>query len=410
MTDVSAPIQAPEKRSHTRVYIWTAIGVVALIVGTWLLLRGITDSTGRPLTTLDPRGSQARRIHDLVTPVFVVAGIIFILVEGAILFILLRFRRRREDRDGDAGEPVQLHGNVRAEIAWTLVPAAVLAVLAVFNVRTIWALERDTNDATMMISVRGQQWWWEFRYDVDEDGEVDIITANQLVMPVGQKVRVEIGSNDVIHSFWIPALNGKQDAVPGFRHSIALEADKPGIYEGQCTEYCGLSHGYMRMQVKALSTEDYETWVANQLTPPTRPPRGTKAGAGFEVWKQKCASCHQINGFDPKGEPTGSSKPDPDYGAPDFPLTAGTAPNLTHLMTRDKFAGGMFNLYDRYEPGRGPETALPRGVPNEGDLGKWLHDPGFMKPMDPNNNQGMPNLGLSSDEIEKLIAFLTTLK
>jgi cytochrome c oxidase subunit 2 len=397
------------QRSHTRGYIAAGVLSVLMIIGLYFLVRGITNSDTHPLNTLDPRGRPAEQIHDLGIKVFAVAGIVFVLVQAAVLFLIFRFRRHRDDVDGE-DEPVQIHGKSALEWTWTAVPAAILLFLAVFNVQTLWDLEADADDGQIAVTVVGQQWWWEFRYDVDGDAKPDIITANQLVMPVDTMVTVDIQSNDVIHSFWIPALNGKKDAVPGRTHRIGLEAENPGIYEGQCTEFCGLSHAYMRMQVKALSAADYDAWLEQQMEAPDEPEDGTPAAEGLEIVKQKCLSCHQINGFDAGGEPTGDDAPDRDYNAPDMPLISGNAPNLTHLMSREKFAGGMFALYDSYEAGHGPETIDPQGPVNQGELGDWLRNPQAMKPMAADRNRGMPNLNLTEEEIDKIVAYLATLK
>lgn len=385
-----------------------AAGLSGLVLaGLTLAGCGVDAREGRPLTTLDPQGSQSGQIQNLVKPVFIVAGIVFVLVEGLIVWFMWRYRRRKDDVDG-VDEPVQIHGNSKAEWAWTIGPAILLAVLAVGNVTTIWALERDQRNAKMEVEVIGQQWWWEFRYDNNADGRPDIITAQQMVIPAGTTVRVRIRSNDVIHSFWIPALNGKKDAVPGREHAIAIQADKPGIYEGQCTEYCGLSHGYMRMQVKALSEADYAVWVANQVKPAVEPIQGTEAAEGRVLFQQRCMSCHQINGYNGKGElTTDAVQPDPDYLGAKHPLTAGNAPNLTHLMSRERFAGNMFDLYTNEDTAG---AATPTGTPNAGLLGNWLRNPDLMKPMAADQNRGMPNLKLTEDEIRKLVAYITLLK
>jgi cytochrome c oxidase subunit 2 len=380
-------------------------GVAAGLATLALIVAGCSNE-GHPLTTLDPQGSPAHTIANLINPVFVVAGVVFVLVEGAALFIVFRFRRRKSEVDG-VDEPRQTHGHTRAELAWTIAPALILAVLAVGNVRTIWKLENQQVNAKTHITVVGQQWWWEFRYDVDGDGKPDIITANQMVIPIHTTIGLRIQSNDVIHSFWIPALNGKRDAVPGHRNGLAIEADKPGIYAGQCTEFCGLSHGYMQMQVKALTRSDYDIWVANQLKRSVQPAADSTAAAGKQVFFQTCAGCHQINGYDSKGESTGTTKPSPDYQGAAQPLTSGNAPNLTHLMSRENFGGNMFPLY---ENNAGAHKPIPTGTPNDGELAEWLRNPSAMKPMAPDQNRGMPNLNLSQDNIDKLVAFLTTLK
>jgi cytochrome c oxidase subunit 2 len=322
------------------------------------------------------------------------------------LYLAFRYRRRKDDVDG-VDEPIQRHGNTPLEWGWTILPAIILAALAIGNVKTIWTLENDQVNAPMEVQVIGQQWWWEFRYDLNDDAKYDIITSSQLVIPAGTTVRLAIRSNDVIHSFWIPMLSGKKDAVPGRVHHWAITAEKPGIFEGQCTEFCGLSHGYMRMQVKALSQADYDIWVQNQLAPHVEPAAGSVAAAGEDLFFQKCASCHQLNGYDETGKALANHEPDNDYRGALHPLIAGNAPNLTHLMSRDHFAGNMVPLY---EPGVTTGAAIPEGEPNVGELGSWLRDPPGMKPMNPDANRGMPNLQLPEDEIHKLVAFLSTLK
>lgn len=384
----------------------TALAFVLVVAGC-----GISDDKGRPLTTLSPKGVQSERIDNLVSPVFWVAGIVFVLVEGGVLFMSWRFRRRHDDVDG-VDEPVQVHGIPRLEWAWTIGPAILLGAMAILNVKTIWQLE-ERDDNRLTVEVYGQQWWWEFRYDTNNDGTPDIITANQMVIPAGRQVELIIRSNDVIHSFWIPALNGKKDAVPGRTHNWSLQANEPGLYQGQCTEFCGLSHGYMRMEVKAETPENYEKWVKEQSTAPETPTDSTPDDTtddtlvmkGRAEFLSQCATCHQINGTSYDKEETDGA-PDPDYGGeidpatgyPRHPLTSGNAPNLTHLMSRNKFAGNLFDLY------------TDTGEVNVANLGNWLRDPKAMKPMAPDENRGMPNLNLTEDQIDALVAYLSTLK
>ena len=388
-------------RNPRALWIGAAVALGLVLTGC-----GVTDDDGRPLTTLNPKGEQASEIHNLVVPIFIVAGVVFVLVNAAVITLAIRYRRRRHEVDG-VDEPVQRHGNTPLEWGWTILPAVLLAFLAIGNVRVIWELENDQVEAPMEVDVIGQQWWWEFRYDTNGDDKYDIITASQLVIPAGTTVRLNIRSNDVIHSFWIPALSGKKDAVPGRVHHWAITADEPGIYEGQCTEYCGLSHAYMRMQVKALSEADYDTWVENQIAPAVEPEAGSEAAEGKTIFFQKCASCHQINGYDNNGERLESDVPDPDYRGALHPLISGNAPNLTHLMSRNRFAGGMFDLH---EGGGSDESVMPEGTPNEANLGDWLRNPPGMKPMAADANRGMPNLNLPEDEIRKLVVYLSELK
>jgi cytochrome c oxidase subunit 2 len=395
-------------RNKRNATIAAVIGFVILVLGMWLIVRNIGDPVGHPLNTLAPRGRQSQDIQNLVIPVFIVAGLVFLAVEVGIIWMVARFRRNKDDVDGE-DEPVQRHGNTPLEIGWTIVPALILAVLAVFNVQTILALDDSSKDA-IEVTVVGQQWWWEYRYDTNADGTPDIITATQMVIPVGRDVNVKIQSNDVIHSFWIPALNGKKDAVPGRTHGLVFTADKPGIYQGQCTEYCGLSHGVMRMQVKALKPADYQKWLQRMTTPPEQPTKAL-AKAGQALFVGQCARCHQVNGLNPDSkEPyTYAKLPNPDYGkSVNISLSSGNAPNLTHLMMRQTFAGSLLPLYE----GKASDAVVPvpDGIPNTNNLKRWLRAPEEIKPMDPENNQGMPNLQLSEQQIDELVAYLVTLK
>lgn len=392
------------KRNST---IATAIGLIVVLGLGYLMVRDIGLPEGRPLTTLSPRGDKSQSIQNLIIPVFAIAGLVFVLVEVGLIWLSTRFRRNPEDAEG-VDEPEQVHGNTKLEIGWTIVPALVLAVLAVFNVQTILAMD-DAEDP-LEVTVIGQQWWWEYRYDVDANGTVDIITANEAVIPVGRDVVFKIQSNDVIHSFWIPALAGKMDAVPGRTHERVLQSNEVGIFEGQCTEYCGLSHGVMRMQVKALSPSDYDAWIQRMMTPPAQPAADdTRALAGQELFISQCSFCHQVNGLTPdsKAPFEYAEEPDPDYGKTvDITMASGNAPNLTHFMMRDHFAGGLLPLYE----GDIKPEVVPSGTPDTNEIKRWLRDPEEVKPMDPNNNQGMPNYNLSEEQIEQLTAYLLTLK
>jgi cytochrome c oxidase subunit II len=392
--------------------IWTTIALVVVLVLGFLLIRdigkGSDTDVSRPLTILSPEGDKSWMLFDLMVPVFLIAAIVFVVVIVGLVWLASRFKRNDDDVDG-VDEPEQVHGNTKLEIGWTLAPALVLAVLAVFNVQSILAFD-DAEDP-LEITVIGQQWWWEYRYDLDGDGTVEIITANEAAIPVGRDVRFTVQSNDIIHSFWIPYLQGKRDAVPGRSHELVMSADAPGIYEGQCTEYCGLSHAVMRMQVKALVAEEYDEWVEVMTTPPEQPEEGSVEAAGQELLITQCSMCHQIDGVVP-GDTAPfeySDEPDPDYGETvGSPLTARNAPNLTHFMAQQKFAGGLLDLYE------GDEGPLVRpwetAEPNINNIKDWLRDPEGVKPMNPENNQGMPNYNLSEEQIDQITAFLLTLR
>lgn len=387
--------------------IWATVSTIVLVFFGWLMVRDIGLPEGRPLTTLSPQGEKAQSIQNLIIPVFAIAGVVFLLVEVGIIWLAFRFRRRNTDIDG-VDEPEQVHGNSKLEIGWTVAPALILAVLAVFNVQTILAMD-DAEDP-LEITVIGQQWWWEYRYDIDNNGTVDIITANEAAIPVGRDVRFKIQSNDVIHSFWIPALAGKLDAVPGRTHELVMSADRPGVFEGQCTEYCGLSHGVMRMQVKALDTAEYDKWVEAMTSVTEQPAEDNElAIAGQALFVTQCAMCHQVDGITPESQAPFeyTNVPDPQYGlSVDAPVASRNAPNLTKFMMRDTLVGGLLPMYEESPHA----VAIPDGTPNVNNIKRWLRDPEEVKPMNPANNQGMPNYNLSEEQIDQLTAFLLTLK
>jgi cytochrome c oxidase subunit 2 len=365
---------------------------LALLVPFGLLLGSCAPDA--PLDTLEPKGPEAQLIDNLWTPVFAIACVVFVLVQGALIYIIWRFRSPKDDDDS---LPPQVHGNTKLELGWTILPALVLAGVGVATVLTILDLDDRPPDAKQ-VTVIGQQWWWEYRYDVDDDGTDDIITANDLVIPAGVPVTLTIESRDVIHSFWIPALNGKRDAVPGRESPLGLEADEPGVYRGQCTEFCGLSHAYMRMRVVAMTPDDYAEWEANQLTG-AEVPADPLAADGMEIFRTTCSQCHLASG------PGGNEE--------QFDGTAqvsGAAPNLTHFASRGVFAGGIFDLWlDTDDNGevdldeRGDVLNVPR-------VEAWLRDPPKQKPMAPDQYRGMPNLNLTEEQIDALVAYLSTLE
>jgi cytochrome c oxidase subunit II len=359
------------------------VGAVALAVVAVACTPNATQDS------LKPAGPYAERIDRLFEPVFWFAVVpIFVLVEGALLWFSLRYRRRKGRA---AGIPPQIHGNTRLEIAWTILPAVILAGVAVPTVATIWDLAAEPTASNVLhVDVIGHQWWWEFHYP---DQKID--TANVMHIPVGTPVVLRLCSagsgyasqpapnecqaelpvpaslgGAVIHSFWVPQLAGKQDVVPARANSLLLEADHPGEYSGQCAEFCGLSHAYMRFRVVAQSTDDFEQWVRDQQQPALQP--SGQAAHGAAIVAQTCTACHTVNGLrDPQGK--------------DIPGSI-NAPNLTHLMSRDCFAGCIFDT-------------------TEENLASWVADPPAMKP-----GSLMPDYGLSPEQIRDVVAYLETLK
>ncbi len=340
---------------------------------------------------------------------------------GVIIFVVIRYRDRGQEM------PKQTHGKPALEIALTILPALILIGVGIPTVSTVFSLAKSS-DTQCVVNVTGQQWWWEYEYPVQKCGDVDIaeplVTSGELVLPVKTHVLLRITSNDVIHSYWIPKLNGKRDAVPGRIHPLRMEADHPGIYAGQCTEFCGLSHSRMRMDAVGLTSGDFATWVGEQLKPAEKP-TDALALEGEDTFRTQCSRCHQVNGL-MEENPDGTNSDKPIIAFPDLYVVAGNAPNLTHLMSRTTFAGATWDLLTdacrKTLHDASPEAfgaLYLKGVTpecfNEADLREWIRNAPAKKPMYSSEEQktqnggkyrGMPNLNLTDDQIDQIVAYL----
>jgi cytochrome c oxidase subunit II len=313
------------RRFTSRSKRWVGLAVV---VGAGLLLAACSaDNNGQ--NSLKPKGPAAQKIDNLFTPIFFVSVVVGVLVLGAVVVFALLFRYRA----GKNENPKQIHGSTPLEIGWTIVPALILAVVAVPTIITIFDLHKEPTGDVLNVTVVGKQWWWEFEYPKEK-----VVTANELVIPAGRTVRVNLQACDeslpnkcnVIHSFWVPELNGKTDVVPGHNNFTTIKADKTGTYLGQCAEYCGLSHANMRFRVIAKEPSEFDRWIGEQQQGPavafqTGTGADTKpAGPAQDLMSTKfqCTNCHSV------GDSKVSS-----YG-----------PNLTHLASRTTFASGYYEL------------------------------------------------------------------
>lgn len=342
---------------------------VAATGATALLLAGC-GRVEQPLNSFDSQGPIAERINDLFWPVFWMAVVIFVLVQGALLVAVFLFRERKNDRRPNPKQPL---GNPRLELAWTIIPTLILAGIAVPTVATLFDLA-ECPDGAMEVEVIGHQWWFEFRYP--EEG---ITTANVMVIPEDTEVCAKMTSDDVLHNFWVPKLAGKRYLVPGQETEQRLYAEQPGEYWGHCAEFCGLSHARMRARVSALTAADYDRWVADQAPPAAEPEAGSRAAEGKQVFLDGlCVTCHIIRGV---------NEPDP------ATLTV-AAPDLTHFASRNVFAGATL-----------PDGLAPSQADWEEGLRLWLADPPTWKP-----GSFMPNLGLTADEVDALVAYMATLR
>jgi cytochrome c oxidase subunit 2 len=330
-------------------------GLLALLA---LLLSACAESL--PQDTLSPEGPVAKKQAGLFWLVTWIAIAVFILVEGLLVVAMWKFRHRP-----GRGVPTQVHGNRRLEIAWTLAPALILAGIAVPTVGTIFELAGRPTGNVLEINVTGHQWWWEVEYP-----GLDVVTANEIHVPVNRPVVVSITSRDVIHSFWVPQLAGKQDLEPGRTNHVTIEAARVGVYLGQCAEFCGASHANMRFRVIADSARGFEEWVDAQKAAPSTPAQGLEA-AGADLFENGqfagglgCVACHSV-------DPT---------------VTGTIGPNLAHFGGRTTLAGAILDN-------------------DEDSLRAWLDDPPALKP-----GVDMPDLGLTDKQIDALIAYLQSLE
>jgi cytochrome c oxidase subunit 2 len=310
-----------------------------------------------PQTTLAPRSDFGVAVDTLFTSIFWWAVIVFAIVEGLLLFVIIRYRRR----EGAPG-PKPLHGHTALEIGWTLAPALILVFIAVPTMRTIFATAARAPAGALRVEVVGHQWWWEYRYP-----DLGIVTANELHLPLGRPVQLELTSADVIHSFWAPALGGKRDLTQGRVTRIAFTADSAGEISGQCAEFCGASHANMRLRVFVQPDSAFQAWVTRQRAEPPPPARGSLAERGREAFAHgACIACHTIAGL---------------------PQARGTVgPNLTHVGSRTTLAGAT--------------------LPNTTDyLRRWIADAPGLKP-----GALMPAMPLPDDQLAALVAYLQSLQ
>ncbi len=309
-----------------------------------------------PMTTIAPKSDVALNIQSLYVLLFWLSVVVFVLVEGLLIYAVLRFRAKPGQ-----GLPVQVHGNNRLEIAWTIAPALILVVIAVPTWATIFKIyDQPQGPDVVQVEVVGHQWWWEFRYT-----GLNIVTANELHLPVDRPVALTLKSVDVIHSFKVPALSGNMDMVPNRTNRLWFTPNTPGEYYGQCVELCGASHANMRMRAIVHTKAEFDAWATAMRTPPAAP-AAADAQRGAEVFaKGACSACHTIEGTTAKGA---------------------VGPNLTYFGSRATIAAGMY----------------PNNPQN---VAKWLHDPAALKPQ-----AKMPNLGLSEDDIASLTAYLSSMK
>ena len=315
-----------------------------------------------PMTFLKSSGGQA----DTILPLTWGMMIISILVILIITVLLLIGIRRARHFSSLAVERTELEG-AGGGLAWLYVGVGLSTLVLVGTAAWAMVTLADTGPPSgkpaFTIEVIGHQWWWQVRYLNDQPSHV-FETANEIHIPVGKPVRVKLASADVIHSFWVPALAGKTDLIPGQTNVTWLEASKPGVYRGQCAEFCGAQHAHMALTVVASEPDQFQAWLNSQLADEGQPTQQT-ALEGETDFIQKCGICHTVRGTRAHGI----------FG-----------PDLSHLMQRHTIAAGTL-------------------ANNVGDLGGWISNPQAIKP-----GSQMPQPEVSPAQLQHILAFLETLK
>jgi len=314
---------------------------------------------------LHPAGIQAAHIAGLWWFTVAICAVVFVAILAGLFYALVRAPR------GDAATPPDMASMERPERATkrTVVTAVALSIVGLLallgaSIATDRALATLPLANAVHIEVIGHQWWWQVNYD-DPVPARTFSTANEMHIPVGRPVVVSLKADDVIHSFWVPNLHGKKDAIPGRTNTIQLQADKPGTYRGQCAEFCGLQHAFMAFTVVAEDDARFQQWADAQRKPAPEP-TDAKARRGHDLFMSgTCMMCHQIQGTT---------------------ANARKGPDLTHVASRPTLAAGTL-------------------ANDAQSLAAWIRDPQKLKP-----GVNMPAHHVPDDELDALVAYLETLK
>lgn len=312
-------------------------------------------------SVLSPAGAQASSIHQLWLLMLWTTTIVGVVVLGFIAVALLRRARGETTLRIPTGPETSL---TRAVWAATAVSVLILVMLLIASIVITRGVESVQASGAVTINITGHQWWWEIEYE-DAVPSQRVLTANELHIPVGRPIVLKVSSRDVIHSIWVPNLQGKRDLIPGYTTAIWLQADRPGIFRGQCAEFCGLQHAHMALDVIAESAADFDRWLEG-MRKPASPPQTDEQRRGHDVFMtRRCAGCHTISGAEAFGQ---------------------MGPDLTHIGSRSSIGAGA--------------------LPNTRDhMNAWVKNPQVSKP----GNQMPPN-PLSDEESRTLLAYLDFLK
>ena len=333
-----------------------------------LLLAACGDEHLRkyPQTTFAPTTEYARITDWLFKYTMVLGVIVGLLTFAAMAYILYRFRYQP-----GSPEPKQVSGNTTVEVVWTLIPALIVAAIAVPTTRAIFATQPEPPADALYVEVIGKQWWWEFRYAVDGTKDT-VVTANEVHVPVGRPVVLLLKTDNVLHSFWVPQMGGKRDLITNRVNKLVFTPEEEGVYLGQCAEFCGDSHALMRMRLIAHSQSGFQNWLANERAPAVEPaPTDSAIAIGKQLFNTVgCAGCHWVRAADKMGvQPKGYQ-----------------GPNLTHIGRRRTIAGGIMEN-------------------NAENLNAWINNPTGIKP-----GSKMVNLGWTPEQTRYIVAYLQTLQ
>ncbi len=308
---------------------------------------------------LHPGGPAAERIAELWWVMFGIAAVVCVLVIVLALYAVLH---RRDDRT-DASPHAERRRTRWIVVGGVVFPAVVLTGVFIYTLATLGWLARHGRDAEIVVEVTGWRWWWEVRY-LGEPHE-QFTTANEIHIPTGRPVRLRLASGDVIHSFWVPQLQGKTDLIPGQTNTLTIQADREGVYRGQCAEFCGLQHAHMAFVVVAQTPGEYAAWVESQRAL-AREPTEPLARAGHAAFlRNGCVLCHTIRGTTARGR---------------------VGPDLTHVGSRLTLAAGTLEN-------------------TRGNLAGWISDPQAIKP-----GNLMPHVPLSPEELLGIVTYLESLR
>lgn len=308
-----------------------------------------------------PASTPANSIYNLSLFVLSITGAIFVTVAGLIAFVIFRYRQHGQD---DTSEPAQIYGSTQVELAWTVIPVLIVVVLFLTTARMIFAIQDAPKPkAALDVTVVGHQFWWEFNYP-----KLGIHAVNELHVPLSDPQAptptfLKLLSADVIHSFWVPQLSGKTDMIPNNVNQLWIDPHHPGLYVGQCAQFCGVEHAKMLLRVYVDTPEQFEAWVKNQQKPAVS---DESVAAGRHVFEtQACMNCHTISGT---------------------PATGRFGPDLTHLMSRDTLASGAISN-------------------TKENLREWIRHPDTFK-----EGSLMPAMQLNDQQLDQVTAYLESLK